>query len=114
MNKNSTRYVSSRQEKEVANAVGGRQTANSGATPFQKGDVLTDEWLIECKTSVKEKSSFSIKREWLEKNRKEAFAMGKSHNALAFDFGTLNNRYYVVDEKTFIKLKQALDESERS
>lgn len=38
MNK-STRYFSNKQEKHVAKSLKGRQTANSGATPFYK--VLT-------------------------------------------------------------------------
>lgn len=32
----STRYYSNRQEKKVAKAIGGKQTANSGATAFSK------------------------------------------------------------------------------
>ena len=32
-----TRYYSNRQERKVAKAVGGRKTANSGATDFNKG-----------------------------------------------------------------------------
>ena len=96
-----TRFYSNRQEKKVAKAIGGRKTANSGATAFSKGDVYTDNWLIECKTTTcTQKASFSIKREWLEKNREEAFAMRKDYNALAFDFGDGKN-YYVVDERTF-------------
>lgn len=31
-----TRFYSNKQEKQVAKAVGGRKTANSGATPFVK------------------------------------------------------------------------------
>ena len=96
-----TRFYSNRQEKKVAKTVGGRQTANSGATTFSKGDVRTDDWLIECKTATTEKSSFSIKRDWLLKNKEEAFAMGKGYNALCFDFGDNGNRYYIIDEKTF-------------
>lgn len=96
-----TRFYSNKQEKAVAKAISGKQTANSGATPFYKGDVTTDDWLIECKTSTTVKGSFSIKREWLDKNKEEAFAMGKYHNALCFDFGPNTDRYYVVDEKTF-------------
>lgn len=105
-----TRFYSSRQEKAVAKKVGGKQVANSGATAFSKGDVRTDEWLIECKTATTEKSSFSIKRDWLSKNREEAFAMGKSYNALCFDYGNGTNRYYIIDEKTFIKMKEALEQ----
>lgn len=102
-----TRFYSNRQEKSVVKAVGGKQTPNSGATAWVKGDVISDDWLIECKTATSEKSSFSIKREWLEKNQEEAFSMGKSHSALCFDFGDNGKRYYVIDEKTFKRLKEA-------
>lgn len=103
-----TRFYSSKQEKAVAKAVHGKQVANSGAPVFVAGDVRTDSWLIECKTSTTRKQSFSIKKDWLDKNKEEAFAMNKLYNALAFDFGTGNN-YYIVDEKTFIKMKEALE-----
>lgn len=104
-----TRFYSKQQETKVAKAIGGKRTANSGATTFSKGDVRTDEWLIECKTCEKEKASFSIKRDWLTKNREEAYTMNKSYNALCFDYGDKGTRYYVVDEKTFIKMKEALE-----
>ena len=106
-----TRFYSNRQEKAVAKAVGGKKVANSGATAFNKGDVVTDDgWLIECKTTTKDAlASFSIKREWLIKNREEAFAMNKSYNALCFDYGNGSQRYYVVDEKTFLKMKEAME-----
>lgn len=110
MNKQSTRYFSSRQEKKVAKAVGGKQVANSGATKFSKGDVRSENWLYECKTKVKESQSITIHKEWLEKNEEEAFAMGKYYNALVFDFGDNGKRYYVVDEKTFLTMKQAMEE----
>ena len=99
-----TRFYSNRQEKKVAKVLGGKQQSNSGATPFYKGDIILDDWLLECKTSTTEKQSFTIKKEWLEKNKEESFAMNKSYNALVFDFGDNGNRYYVVDEKTFKKL----------
>ena len=104
-----TRFYSSKQEKAVAKVVQGKQVANSGATAFNKGDVNTENWLIECKTATTAKASFSIKREWLEKNREEAFAMGKHYNALCFDYGNGGQRYYIVDEKTFVKMKEALE-----
>jgi len=104
--KRPTRWYSSRQEKAVAKAIGGKQTANSGATAFSKGDVTTDNWLIECKTATSEKQSFSIKRDWLKKNKEEAFSMGKDYNALVFDFGDNGERYYIVDERTFKLLKE--------
>lgn len=104
-----TRFYSGRQEKAVAKAVGGKQVSNSGATAFNKGDAITENWLIECKTSTTAKASFSIKRDWLDKNREEAFAMGRPYNALCFDYGNGGKRYYIVDEKTFVKMKEALE-----
>ena len=98
-----TRFYSNRQEKSVAKATGGKQTANSGATAFSKGDVRTDDFLIECKTCTSPKSSFSIKKEWFAKNKEEAFAMHKDYSAVAFDFGDGTN-YYIIDEPLFVKL----------
>lgn len=108
-----TRFYSNKQEKKVAKVVNGKQTANSGATAFSKGDVYTKDWLIECKTTTAtEKASFSIKKEWLEKNREEAFAMHKAYSALAFRFGENEADYYVIDEKTFKYFLELLAEQE--
>ena len=107
----STRHYSKQQEKKVAKAVRGKRTANSGATPFQKGDVVTKDWLIECKTKTKDCSSFTIKEDWLLKNEEEAFAMGKNNSALCFDFGpSANKRYYVISERLFETLKDYIEE----
>lgn len=103
-----TRFYSNKQEKAVAKAVSGKQVANSGATSFSKGDVTADSWLIECKTATKAKASFAIQREWLIKNKEEAFAMGKYYNALCFDYGPDTNRYYILDERTFKKVMEVL------
>lgn len=104
-----TRFYSSRQEKAVAKSLNGKQVANSGATHFNKGDVTIGEvCLVECKTCTSEQKSFTIKREWLDKNAEEAFAMGKSYSALAFDFGSGTN-YYVVNEKIFKEWLNGLD-----
>lgn len=104
-----TRFYSSRQEKKVAKAVGGKQVSNSGATAFNKGDVTSDNFLIECKTCVEDKKSFSIKKDWLEKNKEEAFEMGKDYSALAFNFGPGSENYYVIDERLFKILKEVLE-----
>ena len=108
-----TRWYSNQQEKKVAKAVGGRQTANSGATAFSKGDVTTNEWCIECKTKTKDCSSFTIKEDWLLKNEEEAFAMGKNYSALCFDFGpSANKRYYVISERLFQTLQNYMEREE--
>ena len=107
----STRYYSKQQEKKVAKRLDGKRQANSGATPFQKGDVITDQFLIECKTKTKDCKSFTIKEDWLLKSEEEAFAMGKQASALCFDFGpSANKRYYVISERMFELLKQCLEE----
>ena len=101
-----TRYFSNRQEKRVAKVIGGKQVVNSGATAFQKGDISTDDWLLECKTKTKPSESIVIHKEWLEKNEEEAFAMGKNHSALCFNFGDLHfpKNYYIISETDFKKL----------
>ena len=60
----STRWYSDRQEKAVAKEIGGKQTKNSGATLFQKSDVYTGLFNLECKTKTTNSDSISIKREW--------------------------------------------------
>lgn len=108
-NKKSTRYYSGRQERKVAKALNGKLVANSGATAFNKGDVTTDNVLIECKTCISEKKSFSIKKEWLEKNKEEAFEMGKDYSILAFNYGPDTDNYYVIDERLFKQLMEVID-----
>lgn len=108
--KRPTRYYSNLQEKKVAKNIGGNRSSNSGATSFQKGDVTTDDFLIECKTCVQEKKSFSIKHEWLKKLREEARSMGKPHHALLFNYGGFESENYCIitekDLKLFITLLQ--------
>ena len=105
-----TRYYSKRQENKVAKCVGGKRQANSGATAFQKGDVITDDFLIECKTKTTDCKTFTVKEDWLLKNEEEAFAMGRE-SALCFDFGpSANKRYYIISERQFQLLQQCLKE----
>ena len=103
-----TRYFSSNQEKQVAHALNGRQTKNSGATPYDKGDVSINKFLIECKTKTTPSATMSIHKEWLEKNRHESCFQGKEYSALAFNFGPNEEMYYIVDELTFKTLIENL------
>ena len=105
----STRYYSNKQEKAVAKAVGGKQVANSGATALSKGDVRNDLFLLECKTHTEFREQFTIKHDWIEKNREEAFQMGKTHSALVIDFGDQEN-HYLISEKDFKFLLEKLRE----
>ena len=103
-----TRFYSKQQEKRVAKAVGGARTANSGATAFSKGDVRTSTFLLECKTCTEPRQSFTLKKEWFDKNKEEAFAMHKDYSAVVFDFGDGEN-HYVIDERLFQKLVKYLE-----
>lgn len=63
--------MSDAQEKRLeAKHAGGQRSAASGAFWSRKGDVRTDMFLIEAKATAKK--SMSIKKEWLEKIRREA------------------------------------------
>lgn len=99
-----TRYYSKKQEKYVADKFNGERTLNSGATPYQKGDIKLEDMLIEAKTKTTASESISIKKEWLEKNNKEALFMGKKYSALVFNFGPNEKNYYILDELTFEEL----------
>ena len=107
-----TRFYSSQQEKEVAKVVNGKQQSNSGAGTWQKGDVKSKEFLIECKTHTKVQKSTTIEKEWLEKIREESFGMRKNYYALAFDFGPDTNRWYIISEQLFKKLNEFLEEED--
>ena len=110
-----TRFYSNQQEKAVATALGGHKVANSGATPFYKGDVVTSQFLIECKTCVREQKTFSVQLDWLLKIREEMFETpGKSYSALAFNFGPNSENYYVIDEKLFKTLVSLLQRQEET
>jgi hypothetical protein len=109
-----TRKYSKAQESRVAKVLGGKRQPNSGATPFRKGDAITDDFVIECKTAMTEKSSFSIKKEWIEKLKEETFAMNKPYWAVCFNFGGLNNNQnlYIIDEQLFKQLQDYIKENQ--
>lgn len=107
-----TRYYSTLQENSVVDLIGGFRVANSGAGLFTKCDVINKEASIgiECKTPTSEKDSFSIKKEWIEKNRSEARDMRLFNQALAFTFGPNQENFFVIDEKLFKFLIDKLKE----
>lgn len=107
-NKESTRAFSDAHEKSVCKALDGKQTSNSGANRFEKGDIIVDyaSLLVECKCSMSEKSSFSIKKEWLEKIKEEAFRNRLMNSCLCFNFEPNGENYYVIDEKLMRSLME--------
>lgn len=110
-NRDSSKFFSTTQENIVAKLLGGETVSGSGAPKFCAGDVLTEDFLIECKTSMKPKESFSLKREWLIKNEIERIGTNKRYGSLAISFspeGTEN--YFVINEKLMKKLVNMLRE----
>lgn len=110
-NRNCTRAFSDRQEKEVASFTGGEQTVNSGSTAFTKGDVLCKDigLMIECKTCTKDRDSFSVRKEWLEKDRMDGFGSRMPYQALAFNFGPgSKGNLFVIDERLMSILLEAM------
>lgn len=115
--KKPTRYYSDRQEKSIAKAIGGRQTANSGATAYSKGDITEGDrtgWLMEAKTCMKDQKTFTMHEEWFDKNKAESIFMKKDYSAVVFNFGPGKPNYYCVDEYTFLEMKDALEEKRRN
>ena len=104
-----TRFFSKNQEKQVAKNLSGKVIPNSGATAFAKGDVALDDFLIECKTKVSPCTSFSIKKEWITKQRMETLSMRKDNWAIAFQYEPKGENFYVIDEKTFKMLLDLLN-----
>lgn len=98
------------QENDIARLLGGRVQSNSGGTRFGGGDVQTAEFFIEAKTPTKEQSSFSVKREWLDKMREQAFEQGKYHSALAFRFSPDGEDYFVINSRLMQELVHFLEE----
>lgn len=104
-NDKSTHYYSDRMELAVAKELGGHRVAGSGNGVLSGGDVLVgNNLLIECKTSIKPVKSFAVKKEWLDKMEKEAFAINRYYSSLCFDFESGGKRYYVMPEDMYKEL----------
>lgn len=108
--KGTTRYYSDLQEKSVCKLVNAKQTSNSGAGHFAKGDVVQRDasMLIECKTVMSPKRSVIIKKEWIDKNKQESFANRLSNQALAINFEPEGENYFVINSRLFKFLVEKL------
>ena len=113
-NKESTRYYSNNHEESICKALGGHRQPNSGASKFNKGDIVVDSanMLVEAKTTMSEKESFSVKKEWFIKNKNEAFTIRRSNQAICFNFGPNQENYYVINERLMKFLVEKLGEED--
>lgn len=112
-NKGATRFFSQQQESNVAKALNGKRTSNSGAGKWQKSDVIVPKasLSIECKTVMTPKNSISIKKEWISKHLEEAFQNGLDNTALAICFEPEGKEnYFIINEKLMKFLVEKLEE----
>ena len=112
-NKESTRYSSSVQENRIAKKFNGQLSLNSGAAKFSSGDVIIPSIgiLVECKTCMTPKKSFSIKEDWLVKSQQELFGARLNNRVIAFNFYCEDkNDYYIIDDKLMKFLIDKLNE----
>lgn len=65
--KKPTKYYSDRQESMVASYLGWKKVAASGARPFHKGDVESDEYVAECKTATHNRNAITFRFEHFDK-----------------------------------------------
>lgn len=112
MSRNKGKDYSASQENDIARLLGGKVQSNSGGTRFGGGDVQTAQFFIEAKTPTKEQTSFSVKEEWIDKMREQAFEQGKYHSALAFRFSPDGDDYFVINSRLMAELVKYLESSE--
>ena len=91
---------SQKQEKSVAKKFGGKVTAASGALWGMKGDVRTDKFLIECKTT--EKKYYTLTAKVWEKIAEEALKDHMRTPLMLIDLED-SERYVVFSPKDFVK-----------
>lgn len=89
-------------EKRLEKQLGGQRTAASGAFWSRKGDVRTDDLLIEHKWTGKK--SFSIQSTVLEKIFNEAVMDGRTA-VLGFHLNGKN--YVILEEEDFVDLRNS-------
>lgn len=91
------------------------ETPNSGAIWHMPGDVVTEDDLMECKErgslSAKGEKQITIKKDWLDKAKEEAFPSKRM--LLPFGFKNDDEIYLVTEFDTFLGMVQTIDELER-
>lgn len=90
--KDSTKTYSSKQEKMVADLLGWNIVAGSGAAACFPGDVISDEWLGECKTHTEPGHKIFFSKAVWDKIKQEAMVK-KRFPVLFTDDGTQIDRH---------------------
>lgn len=97
---------SQKHEKRLAKRVGGLKTAASGAFWSRKGDVRSDDLLIEHKWTGKKTKT--IKSEELEKITTEAIIDGRMP---VFGISLNNKNYVILVEDDFLEMREKLQDN---
>lgn len=103
MAKSEGQKQSLKHEKRLAKAVGGQRNVASGAFWFRKGDVRSQDLLIEHKWTGKK--SFTLKSDILEKITTEALLDSRTP-VLGISLNDIN--YVVMDENDFLTMREFL------
>lgn len=103
MAKSEGQKQSLKHEKRLAKAIGGQRNVASGAFWFRKGDVRSQDLLIEHKWTGKK--SFTIKSDILEKITTEALLDSRTP-VLGISLNDVN--YVVMDENDFLTMREFL------
>lgn len=96
------------QEERIAEKLGIDEVVGSGATPFYKGDNIGDYIFIEAKTKMKESKSIKVKREWLEKAKRQSESMRRNNYAVAISFGD-DKDYFIIEDDFMVGLYNSLE-----
>lgn len=88
--KNTTKFDSNKQEQKVAKQLGGKVTVASGALPFQKADVRSDLFLIECKTT--KNTYYSLTENTWNKIKRQANKDGMRLPLMCIDVRSTENK----------------------
>ena len=94
---------SQKHEKRIAKRIGGKRNAASGAYWQRKGDVRSDDLLIEHKYTGKK--SFSVKSDVLKKIMREAILDGRTP---VLGIHLDGEDYVILTEHDFIEMREKL------
>lgn len=109
--KNTTKYLSNKQEKQVAKDIGGKTVIASGSLWGMKSDARSDKYLIECKTTQKE--SYRLTASTWEKVTHEAINDGLRVPVMCIEVAGVKKAvfsyYMLMDSALFKDLTDPLD-----
>jgi len=104
-----TRHASKAQESKLAQDLGIKCSANSGAALWAAGDVYGKNILLECKTKMEPSKNITIQKAWLNKIKEEAIMNGKEMYGLAFNFEPGGQNWIAIPQwmlEEYIELKE--------